>query len=127
MRYGIAEGINNAENFAVHMIVAVQAGFSLPCDVLVLDRAVIHIGEQSTILANWLWDNFRIFLLLLPARTPEWNPIELVWNILIQRLKTFSPFLAMQMGSHSLVQASSIILDNITHSEVEGCFRKAGV
>ena len=127
VRYGVAEGINNAENFAVHIILAVQAGFLLPYDVLVLDRAAIHVGGQNTILADWLWDNFRIFLLLLPARTPEWNPIELVWNILVQRLKTFSLFLAMQMGSHSLVQATGIILDNITHSEVEGCFRKAGV
>ena len=91
------------------------------------DRAAIHTGGYNTILADWLWDNYRIFLLLLPARTPEWNPIELVWNILVQRLKVFSLFLVEKMGQHSLVQASQIILDNISYAEVEGCFRKCGL
>ena len=106
---------------------AVLSEFLLPYDVLVLDRAAIHTGGQNTILPDWLWDNFRIFLLLFPARTPEWNPIELVWNILVQRLQVFSLSLALQMGQHSLVQASQLILDGITHSEVDGCFRKSGV
>ena len=47
-------------------------------------------------------------MLLLPARTLEWNPIELVWNILAQRLGVFSLHLIKNMRSHSLVQASEI-------------------
>lgn len=66
-------------------------------------------------------------ILLLPERTPEWNPIELVWNILVQRLAVFSLEVANDMGKHSLVQASALILNNITHAEVDGCFRKCGV
>jgi len=93
----------------------------------VLDRAVIHTGKGNSILEDWLWDNYRIFLLLLPARTPEWNPIELVWNILVQRLGVFSLRLIKEMGRHSLVQASEIILRNITHAEVDGCYRECGV
>ena len=127
IRYGISQGINDSEHFVVQVQLAVLSGFLLPYDVLVLDRAAIHAGEENTILPDWLRDNFRIFLLLLPARTPEWNPIELVWNILVQRLQVFSLCLALQMGQHSLVQASQLILDGITHSEVDGCFRKSGV
>ena len=59
-----------------------------------------------------------IFLLLLPARTPQWNPIELVWNILVQRLQIFSLDVANNLGQHSLVQASQVVLDGITHKEV---------
>ena len=105
----------------------VYSGFLLPGNVLVLDRASIHTGGQNTILEDWLWDNFRIFVLLLPARTPEWNPIELVWNILVQRLAIFSLEVANSLGQHSLVQVSQLILDNITHAEVDGCYRKCGV
>ena len=71
IRYGISQGINDSEHFAVQVQLAVLSGFLLPYDVLVLDRAAIHTGGQNTILPDWLWDNFRIFLLLLPARTPE--------------------------------------------------------
>ena len=127
VRYGITEGCNNADNFAMQVQLAIQSGFLVPGNVLVLDRASVHTGGQNTILEDWLWDNFRIFLLLLPARTPEWNPIELVWNILVQRLQVFSLELARQMVGHSLVQASMMILDTITHAEVDGCFRKSGV
>lgn len=127
LRYTIAEGINDAENFAICIELAVIFGWLLPFDVLVLDRAAIHTGGENSILEEWLWDNFRIFVLLLPARTPEWNPIELVWNILVQRLQNFSLEMANSLGKHSLVIASQCILDGITHKEVEGCFRKCGV
>ncbi|KAL7543505.1 hypothetical protein ACHAXR_013180, partial [Thalassiosira sp. AJA248-18] len=127
LRYTIAEGINDAENFAICIELAVIFGWLLPYDVVVLDRAAIHTGGENRILEDWLWDNFRIFVLLLPARTPEWNPIELVWNILVQRLQIFSLDLANSFGKHSLVVASQSILDSITHDDVEGCFRKCGV
>ena len=99
----------------------------LPYDVVVLDRAAIHTGGQNTILVDWLWDNFRIFVLLLPARTPEWNPIELVSNLLVQRLNVFSLQVANSIGLHSIVKASEVILGNISHTKVDGCFRKSGV
>lgn len=127
LRYSIAEGINDAENFALQIELAVLVGYLQFGDILVLDRATIHTGGTNTILEDWLWDNFRIFVLLLPARTPEWNPIELVWNILVQRLAIFSLEVANSLGQHSLVQVSQLILDNITHAEVDGCYRKCGV
>ena len=125
--YSISQGTNDAQNFAEYIELAILSGFLKPGDVLVLDNAAIHTGGENTILEDFLWDNFRIFILLLPARTPEWNPIELVWNILVQRLAVFSLEVANDMGKHSLVQASALILNNITHAEVDGCFRKCGV
>ena len=120
------EGNNVAENFAIQVQMAVESGFLLPYDVLVLDNASIHTGGVNSTLEDWLWGNFQIFLLLLPARTPEWNPIELVWNILVRRLAAFSLELVRRFGSHSLVMASQVILDNISHEEVNGCYRKCG-
>ena len=66
-QYGISQGINDSENFAMQVQLAVLSGFLLPYDVLVLDRAAIYTGGQHTIMPDWLWDNFRIFLLLLPC------------------------------------------------------------
>ena len=108
-------------------MVSFDSPYLLPYDVVVLDRAAIHTGGQNTILVDWLWDNFRIFVLLLPARTPEWNPIELVWNIFVQRLNIFSLQVENSMGLHSIVKASEVILCNISHTKVDGCFRKSGV
>lgn len=96
-------------------------------DVLVADNATIHSGGVNSDLEQWLWDNFQVFLLWLPARTPEWNPIELVWNILVARLGTYSLEVARSIpGSHSLVVAADIILRGITHEEVQACYEKSG-
>ena len=95
--------------------------------VLVADNATIHSGGVNSDLEQWLWDNFQVFLLWLPARTPEWNPIELVWNILVARLGTYSLEVARSIpGSHSLVVAADIILRGITHEEVQACYEKSG-
>lgn len=78
IRFGIGQGNNNAEYFAVQVQLGVLSRFFLPYDVIVLDRAAIHTGKGNSILEDWLWDILQILLLLLPARSPEWNPIELV-------------------------------------------------
>ena len=36
-----------------------------------------------------MWDRFKIFVLFLPPRTPEWNPIELLWEYLTKWLGTY--------------------------------------
>ena len=70
VRYTISEGINDATNLGVAVQLAVSSGFLMIGDILVLDRAAIHTGGPNANLEDWLWDKFRIFLLLLPARTP---------------------------------------------------------
>lgn len=127
MRYGITLNNNNSESFSTNVVLAVSSGFLQRGDVLVADNATIHSGGVNSDLENWLWDNFRVFVLWLPARNPEWNPIELVWNILVARLGTFSLEVARSIpGSHSLVAAADIILGGITHEEVQACYEKSG-
>ena len=67
VRYGIGQANNNAENFAVQVQLGVLLGFFLPYDVIVLDRAAIYTGKGNSILEDWLWNNYWICLLLLPA------------------------------------------------------------
>ena len=127
LRYGITLNNNNSESFSTNVVLAVSSGFLQQGDVLVADNATIHSGGVNSDLEQWLWDNFQVFLLWLPARTPEWNPIELVWNILVARLGTYSLEVARSIpGSHSLVVAADIILRGITHEEVQACYEKSG-
>ena len=61
---------------------------------LVCDNATIHQQGYNSDLGDFLWNTpaldgepLRILLLPLPTRSPELNPIELVWHILVQRVK----------------------------------------
>ena len=88
--YGIVEGNNVAKNFRNSGANCRGICFWLPDDVLVLDNTSIHTDGVNSNLEDWLCGSIRIVLLLWPARTPEWNPIELAWNIIVQRLAVFS-------------------------------------
>jgi transposase len=127
VRFGITQNLNDSSSFSMQVVLAVQSGFLQHGDVLVLDNAAIHTGGVNTDLEEWLWANFRIFLLYLPPRVPEWNPIELVWNILVSRLQVFSlEYARLIPGAHSLVAAACHILSEISHHEVMGCYKKSG-
>ena len=87
-----------------------------------LDNAAIHDGKEKTVLGEWLWTNFEIYVLFLPPRSPELNPIELVWGILVQRLRVVPLDELRKIGAHSSAIKSKHILAEITHRDVEGCF-----
>eukprot|EP00571_Detonula_confervacea_P003009 CAMPEP_0172316252 /NCGR_PEP_ID=MMETSP1058-20130122/27605_1 /TAXON_ID=83371 /ORGANISM="Detonula confervacea, Strain CCMP 353" /LENGTH=173 /DNA_ID=CAMNT_0013030521 /DNA_START=69 /DNA_END=586 /DNA_ORIENTATION=+ len=83
----IHDEINTATEFSVQVELEMSSVFFYPGDVMVLDNATIHSDGENSVLEDWLWDRFGVFVLFLPARSPEFNPIELVWNTLVARLK----------------------------------------
>ena len=123
--YRIHKSNNNADQFRSDVEAAVATGFLLPEDVLVLDNAAYHTGKGNDILARWLWNKFGVFVMFLPARTPEWNPIELLWNTLVQRLnkKNLSQ-LRETYGSDCAAHAAKEVLDGMTHQEVAKYYRR---
>ena len=120
----IHEGTNDAIEFGLQIQAAIEHGFLRCRDILVLDNASIHTGGVNSTLEDWLWDQFEIALMLLPPRSPELNPIELVWNTLVQRLKCFPLPVLYEIGSHSCAVASLKILEEISHEEVERYYKK---
>jgi hypothetical protein len=85
--YRITKSTVYAKLFALEIEDAVASQFLWPGNVLVMDNAANHTGKENTDLEDWLWEEHSIFALFLPARTPEWNPIKLLWNCLSMRLK----------------------------------------
>ena len=103
-----------------------QSGFLQPGDFLVLDNASIHHFQEAMGLDAYLWNYHGIFLQFLPTRSPELNPIELLWNILTQRLLHFP--LGDEYGprSHRVAHAARMLMDAFSHEDVIACFRKCG-
>ena len=125
MKYRITDATVDAELFALEIEDALRTGFLRSGDVLVLDNAAIHSGKENSSLEDWLWDYHNVCVLFLPARCPEFNPIELVWNILEVRL-THQDWEFVH-GSDRVVTAACEIMDSITHKEVKKCYKKSGV
>ena len=53
--------------------------------------------------------------------------MELVWNTMVQRLKSVPLQELYLIGAHSSAIASMQILNGITHREVESFYHKAGI
>jgi hypothetical protein len=111
--------------FALEIKDPIVSRFLRAGDVLVMDNAVNHTGKENTVLEDWLWEEHSIFTLFLPARAPEWNLIELLWNCLTQRLKHYD--WDHLHRSYCVVHATIYILDRITHGEVKRFYKCSGV
>ena len=123
--YRIRKSTNDSERFLCDVEAAIATGFLKAKDVLILDNAGIHTGKDNSILAYWLWKRFAIFVLFLSPRTPEWNPIELLWNTLVQRLGKF-PLTVLRekmrdngQSTDAVAYCAKEILDDMTHELVE--------
>ena len=79
----------NAAAFVAFIENLITINWFDPYDVLILDNAAIHTGSEAGILADALWDIARVVVVPLPARAPELNPIELIFNTLSMRLRSW--------------------------------------
>ena len=56
-------------------------------DFFILDNCTLHFQGDNIGLKDTLMDMFGIRLILLPAYHPEYNPTELVFQLLFQRMR----------------------------------------
>lgn len=121
--FRIHTSTNDADKFFETIQQAIDDGYLVEYDVLVLDNARIH----SRRLSRWLWENYKVLLLFLPTRSPEWNPIELVWRSLTSSLHNY-PIAEAQAkygnGKHTTAFVAQEILEGITFDQVLACFKK---
>ena len=63
--------------------------------VLVMDNARIHTGGEANIVADLLWSTMvrgrplRCLVVYLPTRSPELNPIELIFHFFPRRIRSY--------------------------------------
>jgi len=122
----IHDGINDAEQIGIELENAIQAGAVVAGDILVFDNARVHTGGENTVLEEHLWKNHGVYAVFLPARAPEWNPIEQVWKHLVQRLRAI-PLEPLRRIPHATARAAVGIIGEVTHNMVRKFFQHSGV
>jgi transposase len=59
-----------------------------------MDNATIHTGGTVDVVNDLLWDTIidrsplHVLVIYLPTRSPELNPIELIFHILARRIRS---------------------------------------
>jgi transposase len=82
--------MTHATEFSIALELACSVNLFHEGDVLVLDNKVIHFGGDNAVFEEWMRDQFGVLVLFLPPRSPELNPIELMWNTTSKAKNCFS-------------------------------------
>lgn len=117
--YRIHDKSNDMEMFRDTCFAALQDGFFHEFDVVVADSATIHNDVE-----DMFWMCGHVLFIFLPTRTPEWNPKELNWALLLMRLANF-PLDALKAMHEDdsrvcvIIRAFQQVLDGFTFEDVE--------
>jgi hypothetical protein len=122
----LRNGMNNAAVYSKTVIRMVATGFLRQGDVFVFDNAAIHHYRESTTLGDYLWYEHGILITFLPTRAPELNPIEKMWNILMQHLKNVALLGPGQNHLHQAATAAAMLMNEFTHLDVQACYISSG-
>jgi transposase len=126
MDFYVTDGINDSLAFYIALEQTIAKGFLRYGDILVLDNAAIHRFKENVDLEEWLYTTFGIFALFLPTRSPELNPIELLWHRLVICLRSFDHG-APRSHKDAFAYAAAEVMEAFTHEDVWKCYYKCQV
>ena len=95
MVYNIQKDNGTALSFVSFVEQMIQCNWLQHGELLIMDNAIIHTGKEAKIIEDLLWETIingvplRIFVIYLPTRSLELNPIELIFHILSCRVCSY--------------------------------------
>ncbi len=95
MDYTIGKENGTSEAFVGFLTYLIAKRFLLHDEFLIMDNATIHSRGNARVIEDMLWETIvdgrplHILVIYLPTRSPELNPIELVFHILAMRIRSF--------------------------------------
>jgi DDE superfamily endonuclease len=105
---------------------SIAKGFLQAWDVLIIDNKCIYRSPDVFNLSEWLWDTYRILLLYLPPRSPDLNPMKLLWKLVSRRLNHLMNVNHPWMPNDAVAAASQTVLSSISHVDVLDAYRMCG-
>jgi hypothetical protein len=129
--YSIGRDNGDATAFLVFVTSLIDARFFEHNEVLVMDNATIHTGGDADIVEDLLWTSvvdgmpLHVVILYLPTRSPELNPIELIFHILARRIRSFRYRMSGPCEHAVLVQATRV-MDDMSHELMASCYGHCG-
>ena len=129
--YTIGRETNNAFSFMAFVEMMVMSRFLRHGEVLVMDNAPIHTGGAASSVEDFLWNQvvdgqpLRILVLFLPTRSPELNPIELIFHILSRRMRSYH-YRTTGEVDETVDDRVKRVMNDLTRETIVNCCRHCG-
>ena len=86
--YHVLEECTTSAIYLEYVKKLIESGVLCPGDYFIVDNCSIHYQGDNIGLPDALWDLYQIRFVALPPYSPEFNPTELVFNALLQRIRS---------------------------------------
>lgn len=106
---------NSQYDFAKFLYTAILDEYLLPGDILIMDNATVHHGDDTFLEIMEVLKFKNISLYLLPTYSPELSPIELIFNVVKHHIRH-------RRIKPSLKDAITDAISTITTQNVVGAF-----
>lgn len=128
----LGEENNDSISFRLFIENEILSALLCPYDILVCDNTAIHEKGYNCDISDFLWnlleldgEPLRILLLPLPTRSPELNPIEIVWSVLFQRLRIISGELHLHTN-HAAAHYAEVVMQGIGFDLINRIYMHCG-
>jgi transposase len=132
--YTIGKENGTAAAFVSFCHMMVVSGWLRHDEFIVMDNAAIHTGGDSEELERFFWETIiegrplHVLVIYLPTRSPELNPIELVFHIFARRvinyrLRNDSPGGGLD---RAIIRFGTQVLNDISYETILKCYQHCG-
>jgi hypothetical protein len=125
--YSIGRDNGDAMAFLVFVTSLIDAGFFEHNEVLVMDNATIHTGGDANTVEDLLWTSvindmpLHVIVLYLAMHSPVLNPIKLIFQIFVRRIRLFRYRMSGPCEHAVLVQATRV-MDDMPQELMPSCY-----
>ena len=125
LAFSIGEENHDSFCFREFISVSVASGVLEEGDILVVDNASIHVSGENDDLDEFLWEEFSILMIRLPTYSPELNPIELIWNLVVMRMQSFTLENNMDV-QYNTRELAICVMKKISRKDVKKAYTRCG-
>ena len=122
LRCIVMEENGAAQLFQRFMHLNCHIGFLVRGDIFVCDNAQMHVSGDNSDLKNILRDA-GIDAATLPTHSPELNPIELIFNVMVQRFASRFNETAL-FSNDDILQLLNSVVESIAPDIIFSCYNK---
>ena len=124
--YSIGRDNGNAASFLGFVEFLLLHNWFERGDVIIMDNASIHTGGEAEIVEDLLWESAGVIVIFLPTRSPELNPIELIFHILTRRIRSYRQEQMVGGCDEVVLDLTCRVLDDIPYDLVARCCTHCG-
>jgi transposase len=130
--YTIDEGNGTAESFMSFCRLMVNNRWLIHDKILVMDNAAVHTGAEARDLEECFWDEMvdgkplHVLVIYLPTRSPELNPIELIFHIFLRQIRSNRIQSNDGPVDQAVIRYGSMVMDQMEYKTILNCYKHCG-